>query len=219
MDIFDIIGPVMIGPSSSHTAGAARIGRAARNLLDDTPSKAKITLSGSFLRTHQGHGTDKALIAGLLDMPVDDLRIRDSLRLAKEAGLDYEFILRDIPDAHPNTAVIELTGKNGASVSMRACSVGGGAIRVEQLNGLTVSFTGAMDTLVISHTDAPGVIANVSSLIAALSVNIATMQVFRRNAGGDAVMVIETDHAPDLESVRMIRRLRGIKTCNLLNKL
>jgi len=219
MDIFDIIGPVMIGPSSSHTAGAARIGRAARNLLDDMPVHAKITLSGSFLRTHIGHGTDKALIAGLLDMPVDDLRIRDSLSIAKEAGLHYEFVLEDIPDAHPNTAVIELTGKNGASVSMRACSVGGGAIRVEQLNGLTVSFTGAMDTLVISHTDAPGVIANVSSLIAALNVNIATMQVFRRNAGGDAVMVIETDHAPDLESVRMIRRLRGIKTCNLLNKL
>ena len=219
MDIFDIIGPIMIGPSSSHTAGAARIGRAARNLLDDTPVHAKITLSGSFLRTHVGHGTDKALIAGLLDMPVDDLRIRDSLALAKEARLQYEFILEDIPDAHPNTAVIELTGKKGGSVSMRACSVGGGAIRVEQLNGLTVSFTGAMDTLVISHTDAPGVIANVSSLIAALNVNIATMQVFRRNAGGDAVMVIETDHAPDLESVRMIRRLRGIKTCNLLNKL
>lgn len=219
MDIFDIIGPIMIGPSSSHTAGAARIGRAARNLLDDTPVYARITLSGSFLRTHRGHGTDKALIAGLLDMPVDDLRIRESLSLAAEAGLRFEFILSDIPDAHPNTAVIELTGKNGGHISMRACSVGGGAIRVEQLNGLNVSFTGAMDTLVISHTDAPGIIANVSSLIAALSVNIATMQVFRRNAGGDAVMVIETDHAPDLESVRMIRRLRGIKTCNLLKKL
>ena len=102
---------------------------------------------------------------------------------------------------------------------MRACSVGGGAIRVEELNGLAVSFTGAMDTLVISHTDAPGVIANVSSLIAGLGVNIATMQVFRRNAGGDAVMVIETDHAPDNDSVRMIRRLRGIRTANLLLKL
>lgn len=219
MDIFDIIGPVMIGPSSSHTAGAARIGRAATNLLGDTPVNARITLSGSFLRTHKGHGTDRAIIAGLMDMPVDDLRIRDSLKIAKERGLKYEFILEDIPDAHPNTALIELTGKNGGKISMRAASVGGGNIRVEMLNGLTVSFTGAMDTLVISHTDAPGVIANVSSLIAALSVNIATMQVFRRNAGGDAVMVIETDHAPDLESVKMIGRLRGIKTCNLLNKL
>lgn len=219
MDIFDIIGPIMIGPSSSHTAGAARIGRAAANLLGDTPLKAKITLSGSFLRTHKGHGTDRAIIAGLMDMPVDDLRIRDSLEIARQRGLQYEFVLEDIPDAHPNTALIELTGKNGNHVSMRAASVGGGNIRVEMLNGLTVSFTGAMDTLVISHTDAPGVIANVSSLIAALNVNIATMQVFRRNAGGDAVMVIETDHAPDQESVRMIRRLRGIKTCNLLNKL
>ncbi len=219
MNIFDIIGPVMIGPSSSHTAGAVRIGRAAYRLLDDEPKKARIVLSGSFARTYKGHGTDKALIAGLMDMPVDDLRIRDSLEIAKQSGFEYEFVLEDIPDAHPNTADITLWGKNGGQVSICACSVGGGAIRVEKLNGLTVSFTGAMDTLVISHTDAPGVIANVSSLIAALNVNIATMQVFRRNAGGDAVMVIETDHAPDVDSVRMIRRLRGIKTANLLNKL
>lgn len=219
MDIFDIIGPIMIGPSSSHTAGAVRIGRAALGLLDDEAGAALITLSGSFARTHRGHGTDKALIAGLMGMAVDDLRIRDSLSLAKEAGLSYEFRLEDLPEAHPNTAIIDLSGKNGGHVVMRACSVGGGAIRVEELNGLAVSFSGALDTLVISHTDAPGVIANVSSLIAALSVNIATMQVFRRNAGGDAVMVIETDNAPDAECVRMIRRLRGIRTANLLSKL
>ena len=108
MNIFDIIGPIMIGPSSSHTAGAARIGRAAARLLDDEPVKAKITLSGSFMRTYQGHGTDKALIAGILDMPVDDLRIRDSLEIAQKKGFEYEFILEDIPDAHPNTALIAL---------------------------------------------------------------------------------------------------------------
>ena len=216
MDIFDIIGPVMIGPSSSHTAGAVRIGRAALGLLDDEPAKAVITLSGSFARTHRGHGTDKALIAGIIGMAVDDLRIRESLELAT---LDYEFRTEDFPDAHPNTAEIDLTGKNGAHIVMRACSVGGGAIRVTQLNGIVVSFTGALDTLVISHTDAPGIIANVSSLIAALGVNIATMQVFRRSAGGDAVMVIETDNAPDAECVRMIRRLRGIHTANLLARL
>ncbi len=219
MDIFDIIGPVMIGPSSSHTAGAVRIGRAAVRLLDDKPVRAHITLSGSFARTHKGHGTDKAIIAGLMDMPVDDLRIRNSLELANEAGLEYDFELNDIQDAHPNTAVIELTGESGAQLSMRACSTGGGAIRVENLGGLDVSFTGAMDTLVISHKDEPGVIANVSSLIAALNVNIATMQVFRRVAGGDAVMVIETDNPPDPECIRMIRRLRGIRTAGHLGKL
>ena len=131
MDIFDIIGPVMIGPSSSHTAGAARIGRAARGLMDDEIAKAVITLSGSFARTYRGHGTDRALIAGLMDMAVDDIRLRDSLELAKTAGLSYEFRLEDIPDAHPNTAVLELTGVHGGRLSMRACSVGGGAIRVE----------------------------------------------------------------------------------------
>lgn len=219
MDIFDIIGPVMIGPSSSHTAGAVRIGRAALGLLDDEPAKAAITLSGSFARTYRGHGTDKALIAGLLGMAVDDLRIRESPDLAARSGLEYRFEARDLPDAHPNTAEIDLTGKSGARVEMRACSVGGGAIRVTQLNGILVSFSGSLDTLVISHTDAPGIIANVSSLIAALGVNIATMQVFRRSAGGDAVMVIETDNAPDMECVRMIRRLRGIHTANLLAKL
>ena len=200
LDIFDIIGPVMIGPSSSHTAGAARIGRAARGLMDDEIAKAVITLSGSFARTYRGHGTDRALIAGLMGMAVDDIRLRDSLELAKTAGL-------------------ELTGVHGGRLSMRACSVGGGAIRVEKLNGMSVSFSGQLDTLVICHTDEPGVIANVSSLIAALNVNIATMQVFRRSAGGDAVMVIETDNAPDQESVNMIRRLRGIRTANLLRRL
>ena len=219
LDIFDIIGPVMIGPSSSHTAGAARIGRAARGLMDDEIAKAVITLSGSFARTYRGHGTDRALIAGLMGMAVDDIRLRDSLELAKTAGLSYEFRLEDIPDAHPNTAVLELTGVHGGRLSMRACWVGGGAIRVEKLNGMSVSFSGQLDTLVICHTDEPGVIANVSSLIAALNVNIATMQVFRRSAGGDAVMVIETDNAPDQESVNMIRRLRGIRTANLLRRL
>ena len=216
MDIFDIIGPVMIGPSSSHTAGAVRIGNAAMKLLDDKPAKARITLSGSFARTYKGHGTDKALIAGLMGMAVDDIRIRDSLSLANDTGLEYEFVLADIPDAHPNTALIELMGAGGARLSMRACSTGGGAIRVENLGGLDVSFTGDLDTLVISHTDEPGVIANVSSLIAALNVNIATMQVFRRVAGGDAIMVIETDNPPDPECVHMIRRLRGIRTAGLL---
>lgn len=219
MDIFDIIGPVMIGPSSSHTAGAARIGRAARRLLSDTPVSADIALAGSFAKTYIGHGTDKAIVAGLLDMGVDDARIRDSLTLAKDAKLTYEFRTVDMPDAHPNTAIISLTGANGAHLTMQAASVGGGSIRVEMLNGMAVSFTGAMDTLVISHTDAPGVIANVSSLIAALNVNIATMQVFRRTAGGDAVMVIETDAAPDGDIVNMIRRLRGIRSASLLMKL
>lgn len=201
MDLFDIIGPVMIGPSSSHTAGAARIGFSAKELLGDEVQKAVITLHGSFADTYRGHGTDRALIAGLMGMAVDDPRLRDSLELAREAGLEYEFKTVELADAHPNTAILELTGKNGGSVCVQASSVGGGNIRIDMIDDMAVSFRVSQDTLVIRHRDMPGVIAGVSTLIARYGVNIATMQVFRTCEGGDAIMAIEVD-APISEALR-----------------
>lgn len=219
MDIFDIIGPVMIGPSSSHTAGAARIGRVARRLLGETPARADIALAGSFAGTGRGHGTDRAILAGLMDMGVDDPRIRDSLEIARVSGMEYAFTNIELANAHPNTAILRLTGRGGESLDVRAASVGGGAIRVEELNGLKVDFSGAANTVVISHTDEPGIIANVSGLIAAQKINIATMQVFRRFPGGEAVMVIETDEIPGADVMRMLKALPGIHTARMLEKI
>ena len=134
MDLFDIIGPVMIGPSSSHTAGAARIGKITRMLLNSRPVHARIGLYGSFQKTYQGHGTDKALVGGLLGMDVDDLRLRDSLRLADEDGLDYSFYKAEIRGAHPNTVVLDVDGADGRHIQVVAASVGGGEIVVKSLS-------------------------------------------------------------------------------------
>lgn len=193
MTLFDIVGPIMIGPSSSHTAGAARIGLVARKLLGEDVARAEILFHGSFADTYRGHGTDRALVAGLMGMGVDDPRIKDALSIARERGLAFAIGTVDIEGAHPNTAVLNLTGISGAAVSMRASSVGGGAIRVDMIDNLAVSFRVARDTIVVRHVDLPGVIAHVSGIIAAHAVNIATMQVFRACEGGQAVMAIEVD--------------------------
>lgn len=218
MHLFDIIGPIMIGPSSSHTAGAARIGLVARELLKETPVCARIGLYGSFADTYKGHGTDRALLAGILGMRVDDERLRDSLSMAQEAGLSYEFYPVELSEAHPNTAFIELWAESGAYISMQAASVGGGMIRVDRMNGLKVSFSLVKDTLVLSHRDERGVIAAVSGLLAADEVNIATMQVFRDYEGGRAAMVIELDTVPECEILDAFRALPSVQSVTLLRK-
>ena len=218
MHVFDIIGPVMIGPSSSHTAGAARIGRVARRLLGEAPVKADVGLHGSFASTYRGHGTDRAIAAGLQDMGVDDVRIRDALRLDEEAGLKVNFHPVDLNDAHPNTAVIHAEGLT-RSVTVEAASVGGGSIRVKKLNGLPVEFSGDANTIVIRHRDEPGVIAQVSGLLAGQDVNIATMQVFRSGVRGDAVMVIEVDELPGENAMACLKAIRGIRDAVLMERI
>ena len=156
MNVFDIIGPVMIGPSSSHTAGAVRLGRVAWKILGERAVQAEILLSGSFAQTYRGHGTDKALIAGIMGMHSDDERIRRSLTLAGEEGLAYAFTTEDIPGAHPNTARIHLKGENGAECEVQGASIGGGNILVTEINGMEVSFTGQYNTLMVLHYDKPG---------------------------------------------------------------
>ncbi len=218
MRVFDIIGPIMIGPSSSHTAGAARIGRVARYLLGEGPTCARIGLCGSFAATAKGHGTDRALIAGLLDMDVDDARIRESFDCAREAGLSFEFYEALLRDAHPNTAVIEVRGAT-RTLTLRASSVGGGSIRVEELDGLPVSFTGSAHTLIIAHRDQPGMIAQVAGVLAYQAVNIGSMQVFREAQGGTAVMVMEVDAVPSERAIHALNALPGIDRATLLLKL
>ena len=195
LDLFDIIGPVMIGPSSSHTAGAARIGLTARMLLGQEVAGADIGLHGSFAQTGKGHGTDRAIVGGLLGMAVDDPRLRCSLELAREAGMSFVIHPVQLRNAHPNTAVLSLTGREGAKLTVQAVSVGGGNIRIVRLDGLDVDFSGKENTLIVHHQDVPGLIASVAGCLADHHRNIATMQVFRRSAGGEAVMVLELDAA------------------------
>lgn len=213
MDLFDLIGPVMIGPSSSHTAGAARIGLTARLLLNEDISKAEVGFHGSFAKTHRGHGTDRAIVGGLMGMAVDDPRLRDSLTLARESGMDVCFDVVNIRGAHPNTVRLTLTGVSGKALTMEAASVGGGNIEIHKLNGLNVDFTGKEHTLIIHQTDAPGVIAAVTGALAGQSINIANMQVYRRKAGADAMMVLELDGAPEdyvLESLKHMKAIRNV---------
>ena len=197
MNVFDIVGPVMIGPSSSHTAGAVRIGRVARALLGCEPVNAQILLHGSFAKTYKGHGTDKALIAGIMGMATDDERIRFSPRLAEEAGLSVSILPTEIDGAHPNTALITLTDATGRTVSVQGASVGGGNILVTKVNGMDVHISGQYNTLIVLHQDTPGIIAAVTELLAESQVNICNFRLSRQKKGGVAVMTIEMDGGLD----------------------
>lgn len=211
MNIFDILGPVMVGPSSSHTAGAVRIGLMARRLLGEgTPSKARITLFGSFAATGQGHGTDKALIAGLLKMKPDDERIAVSYDWAKGAGMAVSIVRSKVTPEHPNTACLELVGKSGKTFSVTAASLGGGRIRVTELDGLRVQFSGDLPTLIVQNVDQPGCVGKVATVLADVGINIATMQLYRDHRGGNAIMIIETDKNVSPDTVKRLSKMREI---------
>ena len=213
MNVFDIIGPVMIGPSSSHTAGAARIGRIARQLLQDEPVAAQIVLYGSFAKTYKGHGTDKALIAGILGMEPDDARLRFSPRIAKEQGLDVSLSTGDLPEAHPNTAVLTLTGRRGGALTVRGSSIGGGNIVIDAINGMPGRISGQHPSLIVQHRDRPGVIAEVTDLLADRGVNICNFSLSRRQKGGVAVMTIEMDGGLDEALAARVRALPDVMLC------
>lgn len=193
MDLFDILGPVMVGPSSSHTAGAVRIGGMARRLLAQPPARADILLHGSFAATGAGHGTDKALVAGLLGMKPDDPRIPHSFAMAEQAGLAVRMGTVHLRGAHPNSARLTLAGAKGGALEMEAASLGGGRIRVDRLDGLDVSFTGEGRTLIVYHRDRPGQVAEVAGLLSRKAVNIGSMHLYRDQRGGRAIMVLLTD--------------------------
>lgn len=219
MNLFDILGPVMVGPSSSHTAGAVRIGLIARRLLGEgTPSKAKITLFGSFAATGKGHGTDRALIAGLLGMNPDDERIGVSFDWAKGAGMEFSFIRSKLAENHPNTAKVDLVSKSGKTFSVVASSLGGGRIVVTEMNGVKVQFSGELSTMIIQNVDKPGRVGEVSTVLADYQVNIAAMQLYRNYRGGNAVMIIETDRDVPSEAIDALSAVQGIMSVIAINK-
>ncbi len=218
MDIFDILGPIMVGPSSSHTAGAARIGQMARALLGAQPVKARIHLHGSFAETGAGHGTDRALVGGLLGMKPDDLRIPFAFDEAEKAGLNYEIDTVELRDAHPNTALLEVWDGSGKQLQMQAASLGGGRIVVTQLDGIAVNFTGSYNTLLIRNQDEYGAVAAVTGQLSRMRINVANMSLCRHKRGGDALMVIETDQHLRPLQVDTLRRISGILSVTYYDK-
>ena len=210
INIFDMMGPVMVGPSSSHTAGAARIGNMGRTLLGEEVARADIGLYGSFAETGYGHGTDRALLAGLLGMKPDDLRIPNAYEEANRAGMAYSFRTVELRDAHPNTALLELTGKSGKKLTLQASSIGGGAIVVNKIDGIDVNFTGDFNTLIVRNQDESGSVAAITSILSQVHINVANMSVNRHRRGGDALMVIETDQHIKPRQVEFLSELPGI---------
>ena len=218
INILDMMGPVMVGPSSSHTAGAARIGNMGRTLLGEEVARADIGLYGSFAETGYGHGTDRALLAGLLGMKPDDLRIPNAYEEANRAGMAYSFRTVELRDAHPNTALLELTGKSGKQLTLQASSIGGGAIVVNKIDGIDVNFTGDFNTLIVRNQDESGSVAAITSILSQVHINVANMSVNRHRRGGDALMVIETDQHIKPRQVEFLSELPGILSVTYYDK-
>ena len=195
MDLFDIVGPIMVGPSSSHTAGAVRMGYVAGKLLGEPICKAEILLYGSFLATGEGHGTKKALVAGLLGMQPDDYQIADSFEIAAQRGITVAFGEAHLEEAHPNTAVIRLTGVGEKYTEVQVSSIGGSRISIDKI---------------VHNMDQPGCIVAVTSMLAKKNVNIATMQVYRSAKGEQAVMVVECDQPISEEGIQWLEQVEGV---------
>lgn len=215
--IFDVIGPVMVGPSSSHTSGAVTIAWMARQIFKGTPKSVTFTLYGSFAETYMGHGTDRALIGGMLGYKPDDIRIRDAYREAKKNGLSVRFISdKDTQVKHPNTVDVVMEGKDGYKLLIRGESVGGGRVRIRRLNDIEVDFTGEYSTLIISHRDEQGVASFITGSLAIHSVNIAYMKIFREDKGKKAITVIETDDSISKELTDELINFKGIRSVHVI---
>lgn len=213
--VFDIIGPVMIGPSSSHTAGAARIGQAARTIFARKPKRVIITLYGSFAKTYRGHGTDIALAGGLLNFDTFDKRMVQALQIAREEGIDIEFRESDELTEHPNTARLYLEDEQG-SIEVVGISIGGGKMEIVELNGFQLKLSGNHPALLVLHQDQYGAVAKVATVLAEHQINIGFMQVARKEKGSQALMSIETDQAVEPNVREQIKNLPGIHAVTIL---
>ncbi len=205
--IFDILGPIMVGPSSSHTAGAARLGKIARYIADGDIRSVKITLYGSFAETAKGHGTEMALVAGILGMEPHDEKLRYSLQIATERGIDISFEKADISGVHPNTAKFSIEKSDGTYITVTGSSIGGGAVIVNAIDAFNVELTGDYFTIVTKHVDKKGIISKVTTLLAENNINIGNMKVRRDNSKNEASMIIETDEIVSIEVLEKIKRL------------
>ncbi|KYG35122.1 L-serine ammonia-lyase, iron-sulfur-dependent subunit beta [Alkalihalobacillus trypoxylicola] len=208
--VFDIIGPIMVGPSSSHTAGAARIGRVARTLFGTKPKKAFFHLYGSFEKTYRGHGTDVALVAGVLDYDTDDPRLPQSITIAEKDGMEVQFIEEKAKMEHPNTVKIILENDE-QQMELVGISIGGGKIEIIELNGFQLKLSGNHPAILVVHNDRFGVIAAVSNILAKHEMNIGHMEVSRKEKGEEALMVIEVDQNVDSHVLKELDQLPHIE--------
>ncbi|MEW6697420.1 MAG: L-serine ammonia-lyase, iron-sulfur-dependent subunit beta [Bacillota bacterium] len=214
--IFEIIGPIMVGPSSSHTAGAARIGRTARDIFGRQPQKAEITLYGSFAQTYRGHGTDLALVGGILNLQADDEAIVNSFPLAEKMGVEIVFnIIPEESDYHPNTARVRVIDSDG-SLEIVGISLGGGKITITEIEGFKISLSGESPTLLVFHHDRYGAVAGVAQVLACKEINIGHMMVARKSRGDQALMVIETDQDLNGEIIGDVQRIDHVYSVALL---
>ena len=219
MDVFDIIGPIMVGPSSSHTAGACRIGKYARGILSEEPTNAVIKLSGSFKKTYRGHGTDKAIIAGLLGFNEDDERIRDSIEIAKKEGRRFTIVEEDIENAHANTAEIKMIKANGEKVVIEGASIGGGNILITRINDARVNINGLFDVLVVGHVDIPGMVYKITKVLYEWKININGLSLHREEKSGNAVAIIEVDDKISDKLCEEMRAIENVQYVTLLRSL
>lgn len=219
ISVFDVLGPNMIGPSSSHTAGADSLAFLAQKMINGPLKKVVFTLYGSFAKTYRGHGTDRALLGGILGFNTDDRRIPDSFRIAGERGLDYQFIPNETAEvSHPNTVDIAMTNAAGQTMTVRGESLGGGKIRISRINQVDVDFTGEYSTVIAIHKDTPGVVAHITSCLASENINIAFMKLFREEKGQTAYSIVESDDAlPDSVS-ELIRKNPSVQDVMLVHK-
>ena len=219
VSLLDIIGPVMVGPSSSHTAGACRLGLLARGLVGGTPQSALLELHGSFARTGEGHGTDKALVAGLLGFLPDDDRIRTAIQIAEKEGLDYRFEKTTLSDsAHPNTVRMTLE-RGDLKATLVGCSLGAGRVLVTEIDGYPVEISGNFHTIALVAEDKKGSVARITRILADQEINIATLRLTRKQRGGDAFMVIECDDSPGENCRDELRGLEWVRWARRLDKV
>lgn len=215
--VFDIMGPIMIGPSSSHTAGAARLGKIAAIIAGDEIKNVTFLLHGSFAKTYKGHGTDRALVAGILGMDPWDERLRDSMEIAKERHIGIEFKEADLGDVHPNTVKFIITIASNEKIEIQGSSIGGGSILITEVDGEEIEFSGEYPTIIVRHRDVPGMVSKVTSLMSEQGINIAFMKVFRSNKGSSATMVFETDSAIPKDVIEKIKLLGYIAKIRVIN--
>lgn len=220
ISVFDVIGPNMVGPSSSHTAGAASIALLAGKMIGERITKVTFTLYGSFAKTYKGHGTDKALVGGILGFETDDMRIRESFSLAKESGLEFDFVCNheELEDIHPNTVDMEITGESGRRLKVRGESLGGGKVMLTRINGVKVQFTGEYHALIVIQRDNPGVVAGITSVLSSWDVNIAYLRVFREEKGGLAYTIVESDEEISEKAVEVIKKNPAIQDIMLVKR-
>lgn len=217
ISVFDVIGPIMVGPSSSHTAGALRIALVAHKIFKDEIKQVDFTLFGSFEKTYRGHGTDRALLGGILGFETYDERIRNSYEIAESKGIEYSFILGGMePGMHPNTVKIDLRGKE-KSLSLVGESIGGGSILIKEINGIQVKFTGEYTSIIIQQKDVPGIVAHIAGCLTDKNINIAFMSMFREAVGERAYSILELDEKINEDIIDDIKKNPHIEDAFLVS--